>query len=128
MIPFFIMMVLEGMPLLLLELAIGQKLRKGSYVVWNLIHPWLGGIGLGSTVIAIVVGCYYNVIIAWCIYYLLNSFSVRKRKEREEMLLRKYCTPFIVLWNCFLICKVGRKKTKIFTELLRLASENYADR
>ena len=75
-IPFLIMMVLEGMPLLLLELGIGQKLRKGGYIVWNLIHPWLGGIGLGSTVIAIVVGCYYNVIIAWCIFYLFNSFRV----------------------------------------------------
>ena len=46
------MMVLEGMPLLLLELGIGQKMRTGSYGVWNRVHPYLGGIGLGSTVIA----------------------------------------------------------------------------
>ena len=71
-----IMMVLEGMPLLLLELGIGQKLRRGSYVVWNLIDPRLGGIGLGSTVIAVLVGCYYNMIIAWCIYYLIKTCSV----------------------------------------------------
>ena len=75
-IPFMIMMVLEGMPLLLLELGIGQKLRRGSYVVWNLIDPRLGGIGLGSTVIAVLVGCYYNMIIAWCIYYLIKTCSV----------------------------------------------------
>jgi SNF family Na+-dependent transporter len=71
------MMVLEGMPLVLLELAVGQKFRQGSFGVWNQIHPWLGGIGVGSTVIAVVVGCYYNMIIAWCIYYLINSFWVR---------------------------------------------------
>ena len=75
-IPFLIMMVLEGMPLLLLELGIGQRLRRGSYVVWNLIDPRLGGIGLGSTVIAVLVGCYYNMIIAWCIYYLIKTCSV----------------------------------------------------
>jgi SNF family Na+-dependent transporter len=75
--PFLIMMVLEGMPLVLLELAVGQKFRQGSFGVWNMIHPWLGGIGIGSTVIAVVVGCYYNMIIAWCIYYLGNSFWVR---------------------------------------------------
>lgn len=75
--PFLIMMVLEGMPLVLLELAVGQKFRQGSFGVWNQIHPWLGGIGVGSTVIAVVVGCYYNMIIAWCIYYLINSFWVR---------------------------------------------------
>ncbi|TRY67705.1 hypothetical protein TCAL_11438 [Tigriopus californicus] len=74
-LPFFIMMVIEGMPLLLLELGIGQKMRKGSFVVWNFIHPSLGGIGLGSTVIAILVGSYYNVIIAWCIFYVFNSFQ-----------------------------------------------------
>ena len=73
--PFLIMILLEGMPLMLLELGIGQKMRKGSYIVWNRIHPALGGIGLGSTVIAIVVGCYYQVIIAWCLYYLANSFA-----------------------------------------------------
>lgn len=30
-IPFLIMMLLEGMPILLLELGIGQKLRTGNY-------------------------------------------------------------------------------------------------
>jgi SNF family Na+-dependent transporter len=70
------MMVLEGMPLLLLELGIGQKLRQGSLGVWSTIHPVFGGIGLGSTVVACIVGCYYNMIIAWCFYYLFNSFTV----------------------------------------------------
>ena len=69
-------MVVEGMPLLLLELGIGQKFQKSSFIIWNMIHPSLGGIGLGSTVIAIIVGCYYNVIIAWCIFYLFKSFNV----------------------------------------------------
>ena len=76
-IPFLVMMVLEGMPLLLLELGIGQKMRTGSFGVWNRVHPLLGGIGLGSTVVAMIVGCYYNVIIAWCLFYLYNSLSVR---------------------------------------------------
>ena len=75
-IPFVIMLVLEGMPLLLLELGIGQKMRTGSFGVWNRVHPYLGGIGIGSTVVAIIVGCYYNSIIAWCIFYLFKSFQV----------------------------------------------------
>ena len=79
------MIALEGMPLLLLELGIGQKLRKGSFIVWNIINPKLGGIGLGSTVIAIIVGCYYNVIIAWCLYYLFSSFTVRLKREENHI-------------------------------------------
>ncbi len=76
-IPFLIMMVLEGMPLLLLELGIGQKMRQSSLGVWNQVHPWLGGIGYGSTEIALLVGCYYNMIIAWCLFYLAKSIRVR---------------------------------------------------
>ncbi|XP_040565853.1 sodium-dependent neutral amino acid transporter B(0)AT3 [Lepeophtheirus salmonis] len=74
-IPFIIMMILEGMPLLLLELGMGQRLRTGSLGVWSSVRPWLGGIGFGSAVISTLVGLYYNVIIAWCIYYLFNSFG-----------------------------------------------------
>ena len=70
------MLVLEGMPLLLLELGIGQKMRTGSFGVWNRVHPYLGGIGIGSTVVAVIVGCYYNAIIAWGIFYLFKSFNV----------------------------------------------------
>lgn len=45
MIPFLILLVLEGIPLLHLEFAIGQRLRKGSVGVWSSIHPALKGVG-----------------------------------------------------------------------------------
>ncbi|MPC90019.1 Sodium-dependent neutral amino acid transporter B(0)AT1 [Portunus trituberculatus] len=80
-IPYLIMMVLEGAPLFLLELGIGQRLRQGSLGVWNFISPWWGGLGVASTVVSYLVGLYYNVIIAWCFYYLFNSFKVRERKK-----------------------------------------------
>ncbi|XP_018325173.1 sodium- and chloride-dependent transporter XTRP3 [Agrilus planipennis] len=74
-IPFVIMLVLEGIPLFLIELGIGQKMRLGSLGVWNTIHPWLGGIGISSCVVTFFVALYYNVIITWCFYYLFNSFQ-----------------------------------------------------
>ena len=46
MIPFLILLVLEGTPLLLLEFAIGQRLRKGPIGVWTSINPYLTGIGM----------------------------------------------------------------------------------
>lgn len=45
MIPFLILLVLEGIPLLYLEFAIGQRLRKSSMGVWSAIHPALKGVG-----------------------------------------------------------------------------------
>ncbi|CAG7720271.1 unnamed protein product [Allacma fusca] len=74
-IPFLIMIVLEGAPLLLIELGIGQRLRQGSMRAWSMIHPSIGGIGIASTIVAFLVGLYYNVIITWCFYYLFNSFQ-----------------------------------------------------
>lgn len=74
-IPFFVMLILEGIPLFLIELGIGQKMRLGSLGVWNTIHPWLGGIGISSCIVTFFVALYYNVIITWCFYYLFNSFQ-----------------------------------------------------
>ncbi|XP_047505839.1 sodium-dependent neutral amino acid transporter B(0)AT3 isoform X2 [Pieris napi] len=75
-IPFLIMLVLEGIPLFLIEMAIGQKMRLGSLGVWNTIHPWLGGIGISSCVVTLFVALYYNVIITWVFFYLFNSIRL----------------------------------------------------
>lgn len=58
-----------------MELAIGQSLRQGSVGVWNAIHPYLGGVGFGAVVVSLLVGVYYNMIIAWCFFYLFASFQ-----------------------------------------------------
>ncbi|GAB0183065.1 sodium-dependent neutral amino acid transporter B(0)AT1 [Grus japonensis] len=68
MIPFLILLVLEGIPLLHLEFAIGQRLRKGSVGVWSSIHPTLKGVGIAAMFVSFLVGLYYNTIIAWAVY------------------------------------------------------------
>uniref|UniRef100_A0A3B3QIW5 Transporter n=1 Tax=Paramormyrops kingsleyae TaxID=1676925 RepID=A0A3B3QIW5_9TELE len=82
-IPYLIALVFEGLPLLYLELAIGQKLRSGSIGVWNSISPYLGGVGVASLVVSFLVGLFYNTILAWVLWYLFNSF--------QEPLPWKYC-------------------------------------
>uniref|UniRef100_A0A667X069 Transporter n=1 Tax=Myripristis murdjan TaxID=586833 RepID=A0A667X069_9TELE len=75
MIPFLILLVLEGIPLLHLEFAIGQRLRKGSVGVWRSINPYLTGVGIASMLVSFLVGMYYNTIMAWIMWYLYNSFQ-----------------------------------------------------
>ncbi|XP_075868224.1 sodium-dependent neutral amino acid transporter B(0)AT1-like [Nelusetta ayraudi] len=75
MIPYLILLVLEGMPLLLLEFAIGQRLRKGSVGVWRAINPYLTGIGISSMLVSLLIGLYYNTLIAWIMWYFFNSFQ-----------------------------------------------------
>lgn len=38
-------------PLLLVEIAAGQRMRTGSIGVWKIISPWIGGVGLTSFVV-----------------------------------------------------------------------------
>uniref|UniRef100_A0A3P8YGV7 Transporter n=1 Tax=Esox lucius TaxID=8010 RepID=A0A3P8YGV7_ESOLU len=75
MIPFLILLVLEGTPLLFLEFAIGQRLRSGSVGVWRSINPYLTGVGIASMLVSFLVGLYYNTIMAWIMWYLFNSFQ-----------------------------------------------------
>lgn len=45
-VPYIIMLFVEGMPLLHLELAVGQRMRQGSIGAWRTISPYLGGVGM----------------------------------------------------------------------------------
>ncbi|XP_067381688.1 sodium-dependent neutral amino acid transporter SLC6A17 isoform X2 [Channa argus] len=74
-VPYFILLLLIGIPLFFLELAVGQRIRRGSIGVWNYICPQLGGIGVSSLMVCGFVGLYYNVIIGWSIFYFFQSFQ-----------------------------------------------------
>ncbi|XP_068599407.1 sodium-dependent neutral amino acid transporter SLC6A17 [Brachionichthys hirsutus] len=74
-VPYFILLLLIGIPLFFLELAVGQRIRRGSIGVWNYVYPQLGGIGMSSLMVCGFVGLYYNVIIGWSIFYFFQSFQ-----------------------------------------------------
>ncbi|XP_068595999.1 sodium-dependent neutral amino acid transporter B(0)AT2 [Brachionichthys hirsutus] len=74
-VPYFILLVLIGIPLFFLELAVGQRIRRGSIGVWNYISPRMGGIGFASCVVCFFVALYYNVIISWSLFYFSQSFQ-----------------------------------------------------
>lgn len=50
-VPYFILLLIIGIPLFFLELAVGQKVRRGSIGVWNYVCPSLGGIGVSSLMV-----------------------------------------------------------------------------
>ncbi|KAG5845833.1 sodium-dependent neutral amino acid transporter B(0)AT2-like isoform X1 [Anguilla anguilla] len=74
-VPYLILLILIGIPLFFLELAVGQRIRRGSIGVWNYVSPHLGGIGFASCMVCFFVALYYNVIIAWSLFYFSQSFQ-----------------------------------------------------
>uniref|UniRef100_A0A3B4XWR3 Transporter n=1 Tax=Seriola lalandi dorsalis TaxID=1841481 RepID=A0A3B4XWR3_SERLL len=73
-IPYILFLVIAGMPLFYMELALGQYNREGAATVWK-ICPVFKGVGYTVILIALYVGFYYNVIIAWSLHYLFSSMT-----------------------------------------------------
>lgn len=73
-IPYFIMLAINGIPLFYMELAIGQYLSLGTVGAWTALCPIARGIGFGMIMVSFLVSIYYNLIIAWCLLYLFESF------------------------------------------------------
>ncbi|ELU11417.1 hypothetical protein CAPTEDRAFT_171223 [Capitella teleta] len=73
-IPYVIMLVFVGMPIFFLELSLGQFTSSGPLTCWNCV-PIFMGIGVGMMCVSGMVAIYYNMIIAWSLFYLFASFT-----------------------------------------------------
>lgn len=76
-IPYAIIMVVCGVPMLYMELAVGQFTGRGPIGALGRLCPLLKGTGLGSVVISFLMSTYYSVIIAWGVYYFFTSFRAK---------------------------------------------------
>uniref|UniRef100_A0A4W6FYG0 Transporter n=1 Tax=Lates calcarifer TaxID=8187 RepID=A0A4W6FYG0_LATCA len=94
-VPYLILLILIGIPLFFLELAVGQRIRRGSIGVWNYISPRLGGIGFASCVVCFFVALYYNVIISWSLFYFSQSFQ-QPLPWHECPLVKNKTSPYVV--------------------------------
>lgn len=73
-IPYFILLLLIGKPMYYMELALGQFAQRGPVGVWKMC-PLGQGVGVAQCVVSLIVAIYYNVIMAYCIYYIFASFA-----------------------------------------------------
>mmetsp|Transcript_100856 Transcript_100856/g.289913 ORF Transcript_100856/g.289913 Transcript_100856/m.289913 type:complete len:642 (-) Transcript_100856:419-2344(-) len=70
-IPYVLSLLCLGLPLFMLELGLGQMTRQGTLGVWSHLGlPRFRGVGIAATMCTFFVTLYYNVIIAWTVYYL----------------------------------------------------------
>ncbi|GBP59507.1 Sodium- and chloride-dependent glycine transporter 2 [Eumeta japonica] len=74
-IPFTVMLIIAGLPLMFMELSFGQYAALGPVAVYNRFCPLFRGLGYGMVIVSSIVMLYYNLIIAWTIYYMIVSFA-----------------------------------------------------
>jgi len=107
-VPYIIMLVLCGMPLFFMELSLGQYFSRGPIGLWGAVCPMFKGVGFAMLMISFLVCIYYNVIIAWTLTFLFESF--------RSVVPWKYCGNW---WNDDSSClDTGSKVTKCLNETI----------
>ena len=74
-IPYLMCVFLIAIPVLVLEISIGQAYRGGCVVAYNNLHHRLKGTGLSLLYVGFVVSPYFVANLAWIMIYFRNSFT-----------------------------------------------------
>ncbi|KAL8587500.1 hypothetical protein ACOMHN_000906 [Nucella lapillus] len=73
-IPYVVCLVFLGIPVLGLEMFLGQYAGKGPLSVWT-INPVAKGVGFGLVVVSGVSMISNSVVTSWAVRYLIASFA-----------------------------------------------------
>ena len=73
-LPYCMVMVMVGFPMLLLELALGQMLQKGAVNVWRYLNPKMVGIGYSTLVCCFITSLYYCIYVAYSLLIFITGF------------------------------------------------------
>ena len=72
MVAYLVFLLLVGVPMLMLEVTIGQFMSRGGIEAWSMV-PLFKGIGFASLVIVVYMNIYYIVILAWILNYFVQT-------------------------------------------------------
>ncbi|BFZ19235.1 hypothetical protein BsWGS_22274 [Bradybaena similaris] len=73
-LPYFLCLVLCGLPLFFLEVGLGQFLSRGALHVWS-ICPLFKGIGITMNILSLLSAWYFSIIISLTLVYAFHSFK-----------------------------------------------------
>jgi len=74
-IPYVIAMVVIGVPLLIMEFSLGHLTQQAAPNAFRRVGARWEFVGWWPIVLSFVIVTYYSVVLAWCLNYLVFSFS-----------------------------------------------------
>lgn len=95
------MLIAEGMPLLYLELAVGQRMRQGSIGAWKIISPYLCGVGMFSVSIL-----YSSIQGTWVILHW-RALSFREEAGGSSGFTGSHQAEQNTSWHAFILSFAG---------------------
>lgn len=69
-------MIVLGWPLLMMEITIGRKMRRGAPEALYGMNKKSEFIGWSAVLNSFVIACYYAVILAWVMYMIIKAFKM----------------------------------------------------
>ncbi|GAB6098997.1 sodium-dependent transporter [Halanaerocella petrolearia] len=74
-IPYFFALLTAGIPLLVLEMGLGHKMRGSAPLSFRKVKEKYETIGWWAVLVTAVVTIYYSVVIAWAINFMFLAFN-----------------------------------------------------
>lgn len=74
-IPYFTFLILCGIPMVFMEMSLGQFSSSTPLKLFSKFSPALQGVGVAMLVVSTIVCVYYNIIMTWTLYYLFLSLK-----------------------------------------------------
>jgi len=74
-IPYVVAMVVVGIPLLIMEFSLGHFTQLAAPGAFKEISKKAEFVGWWPILLSFIIVCYYSVVLAWCLNYLIFSFK-----------------------------------------------------
>uniref|UniRef100_A0AC35TQ97 Transporter n=1 Tax=Rhabditophanes sp. KR3021 TaxID=114890 RepID=A0AC35TQ97_9BILA len=71
---YILMFFLAALPVVFIELAVGQFISLGALSIWKVV-PLFKGIGMSMLFISFFFAIYYNIIASWALFYFVKSLT-----------------------------------------------------
>ena len=90
-VPYFIALLVVGIPLMILELGIGHKMRGSAPMSMAKVHrswEWLGWWAVLTVMFGIMF--YYSTIIAWCLSYVFYAVKLSWGADPDHFFFKEF--------------------------------------
>lgn len=75
-IPYFVALLTAGIPIIIMEFAMGHKMKGGAALTFAKMNRKFEWLGWWQGIISFVIAVYYVAVIGWAINYILFSFTL----------------------------------------------------
>ncbi|MCK4597732.1 sodium-dependent transporter [bacterium] len=89
-IPYFVALLTAGIPLLILEFALGHKMQAGAPKSFQQVSEKTAWVGWWAVFVGFSIVVYYAVIMAWCFGYLVYSLNLAWGTNAESFFMDSF--------------------------------------